>query len=149
MQQEPVTPEEQPVQQMEAEETCVRVNDESIQAKGPVELHGDIVCTIRKSFRSREMISPYSQNPKSYRKAHKKELDSIPYRKCYDNFEARIVLILNKLHDGKNSQKDLELLVEKMQKISPKELLNRYIISGIVAIIRLASDQNIYPVHSL
>lgn len=50
--------------------------------------------------------SPYNEVRKSYRKIHKKEIVSIPYRKCHDAFEGRIVAIINKIEGGKNCQKD-------------------------------------------
>jgi hypothetical protein len=54
-----------------------------------------------------ELQSPYSDVRKSYRKHHRREIVSIPYRKCHDAFEGRVVTIINKLQSGKNCQKDL------------------------------------------
>lgn len=63
--------------------------------------HGsyDLTATVKKPIvKINENInSPYSEIRKSYRKIHKKEIRSIPYRKCHDAFEGRIVTIINKI----------------------------------------------------
>lgn len=82
--------------------------------------------------------SPYTEFRKSYRKVHKREIVSIPYRKCHDALEGRIVAILNKLENGKNCLRDFDGLVEKMNKITSKDLKNRYIVSGIKTIISVS-----------
>lgn len=74
---------------------------------------------------------------KSYRKNHKKEIVSIPYRKCHDAFEGRIVTIINKIESGKNWSRDLEGLIDKIQRISARDMTNRYIIAGIKTISKL------------
>lgn len=69
---------------------------------------------------------------------HKHEIVSIPYRKCHDAFEGRIVSIINKLEAGKNCQRDLETLIERIQRITPKDMMNRYIIAGISTLVKLS-----------
>ena len=42
--------------------------------------------------------------------------------------------------------RDFESLIEKMQRINAKDMVNRYIISGIKTIIRLGREKDIYDV---
>lgn len=93
------------------------------------------------------MDSPYNGIRKSYRKIHKREIISIPYRKCHDAFEGRIVTIINKIESGKNCLRDFESLIERMQRINAKDMINRFIISGIKTIIRLGKEKDIYDVN--
>lgn len=98
------------------------------------QLNHQILNSKKISTKSHETLSPYR---KSYRKLSKKQIVAIPYRKYYDSLEASIVGILNKIESGKNLTKELEGLIDKMQKIKPKELFNKYIISGVKTVIRL------------
>jgi len=68
----------------------------------------DLASTVKKPIVriSETLASPYSEIRKSYRKIHKREIISIPYRKCHDAFEGRIVSIINKIESGKNCLKD-------------------------------------------
>lgn len=77
---------------------------------------------------------------------NKRQVISFPYRKCHDALQGRIVSILNKLQNGKNCLRDFDGLIQKMNKISNKDLLNRFIISGIKAIINIGYEKNIYDV---
>lgn len=88
------------------------------------------------------MISPYSEIRKSYRKMSKKEILSVPYRKCHDAMEGRIVTLMNKLGNGKNCAKDFENLIEKMGKISGRDMVNRYVIAGIRSVINMTEENN-------
>lgn len=54
--------------------------------------------------------------------------------------------ILNKLEAGKNCLRDFDGLMEKMAKITSKDLRNRFIVSGIKAIIAVTDHKNIYDV---
>ena len=72
----------------------------------------------------------------------------MPYRKCHDALEGRIVTIMNKIDGGKNCLKDFESLVEKIGRISSKDLLNRFVVSGIKIIIAIALSKDIYDVIS-
>ena len=45
--------------------------------------------------------------------------------------------IINKIENGKNCLRDCESLIEKMQRINAKDMINRFIIAGIKTIIRL------------
>ena len=57
----------------------------------------DITLSCKKISRCQsDQFSPYAVR-KSYRKSQKRELTSIPYRKCHDPFEGRIVGLLNKV----------------------------------------------------
>ncbi len=93
------------------------------------------------------MVSPYSEIRKSYRKMHKRDIISIPYRKCHDAFEGRIVTIINKIESGKNCLRDFESLIEKMQRITGKDMMNRFIIGGIKTILKLGREKDIYDVN--
>jgi hypothetical protein len=84
---------------------------------------------------------------KSYRKIHRKEIISIPYRKCHDAFEGRIVTIINKIEGSKNCVRDFESLIERMQRINVKDMMNRFIVAGIATIIRLSKEKDIYEVR--
>ena len=68
----------------------------------------DLTATVKKPVLKAidSVISPYSEFRKSYRKIHKREIISIPYRKCHDAFEGRIVTIINKIENGKNCLRD-------------------------------------------
>jgi len=48
------------------------------------------------------------------------------------------VAILNKLEGGKNCLRDFDGLMEKMNKITSKDLKNKFIISGIKTIIAVS-----------
>jgi hypothetical protein len=85
---------------------------------------------------------------KSYRRSHKNEVESIPYRKCHDAFEGRIVAIINKMGAGKNCLRDLEGLLDRLLKIAAKDMMNRYVVGGIATIVRLAREGT-YEVLSL
>ena len=54
---------------------------------------------------------------------------------------------MNKLENGKNCLRDFEGLIEKMDKIANKDIMNRFIISGIKTIINLTIEKNIYDVN--
>ncbi len=56
--------------------------------------------------------------------------------------------ILNKLEAGKNCLRDFDGLMEKMSKITSKDLRNRFIVSGIKTIIAVSEEKNIYDVRS-
>ena len=72
----------------------------------------------------------------------KKEILSVPYRKCHDAMEGRIVTLMNKLGNGKNCAKDFENLIEKMGKISGRDMVNRYVIAGIRSVINMTEENN-------
>ena len=55
--------------------------------------------------------------------------------------------IINKIEGGKNCLRDFESLIERMQRINAKDMINRYIISGIKTIIRLGKEKDIYDVR--
>jgi hypothetical protein len=55
---------------------------------------------------------------------------------------------LNKLEAGKNCLRDFEGLMEKMNKITSKDLRNKFIVSGIRTIIAASEEKNIYDVPS-
>lgn len=68
----------------------------------------DITLSCKKASRCpSDQYSPYTVR-KSYRKNQKKALTSIPYRKCHDAFEGRIVGLLNKIGGGKNCLREME-----------------------------------------
>ena len=54
---------------------------------------------------------------------------------------------MNKIEDRKNCFRDFESLVERIQKISGREMMNKYIISGISTIVRLSKEKDIYDVR--
>lgn len=66
----------------------------------------------------------------------------MPYRKCHDAMEGRIVTVINKITNGKNCAKDFENLVDKMAKITAKDMANRYVIAGIRTIISMTEEGN-------
>lgn len=45
--------------------------------------------------------------------------------------------------NGRNCHKDIESLIEKISKISQKDMMNKYILGGIRTIIAMANDRNI------
>jgi hypothetical protein len=53
------------------------------------------------------------------------------------------------LEAGKNCLRDFEGLMEKMNKITSKDLRNRFIVSGIRTIIAASEEKNIYDVPSV
>lgn len=67
---------------------------------------------------------------------------SIPYRKCHDHFEGRIVGLLNKVEAGKNCLREMEGLVEKLQKLGSRDLLNRHVVAGVKVLLRLARERD-------
>ena len=70
----------------------------SAQDCNDVQLSETHLSNKKNEVRQSEMFSsPYTEFRKSYRKLHKREIISIPYRKCHDALEGRIVAILNKL----------------------------------------------------
>lgn len=145
---EPLTPEDnhqlQPVPPLD---TCRKVSRYASSQSLP-EPAADSLLTARKPVsRPSEQPSPYSEFRKSYRKQHKREIVSVPYRKCHDALEGRIVTIMNKIEGGKNCLKDFESLVEKMGRISAKDLLNRFVVSGIKVVIAIALAKDIYDVR--
>lgn len=145
---EPLTPEDQrPPQTAPPQDTCRKVSRYASSQSLP-EQAGDSLLTVRKPIgRASEQPSPYSEFRKSYRKQHKREIVSVPYRKCHDALEGRIVTIMNKIEGGKNCLKDFESLVEKLGRISTKDLLNRFVVSGIKIIIAIALSKDIYEVR--
>lgn len=88
------------------------------------------------------MVSPYSEVRKSYRKVSKREILSVPYRKCHDAMEGRIVTLINKIANGKNCAKDFENLAEKMARIGSRDMANRHVIAGIRTVIGMTEDGN-------
>ena len=54
---------------------------------------------------------------------------------------------MNKIEGGKNCLKDFEGLVEKLGRISAKDLLNRFVVSGVKIIVAVALAKNIYEVR--
>jgi len=42
-----------------------------------------------------------------------------------------VVCAINKIKNGKDSQREIEALMEKTKKVSTKELSNKYFVSGI------------------
>jgi hypothetical protein len=53
-----------------------------------------------------------------------------------------VVTIINKLQLGKNCQKDLEGLADKLAKISNKDMMNRFVVAGVATIVALIRDGN-------
>jgi hypothetical protein len=103
-----LTPEDNPISKVEEEATCKKLAKlpSAISLSEPISQ--DLGATVKKPIaRLPEMMaSPYSEIRKSYRKIHRKEIISIPYRKCHDAFEGRIVTIINKIESGKNCLRD-------------------------------------------
>lgn len=67
-------------------------------------------------------------------------MTAIPYRKCQDALEGRVVSIINKMESNKNYQKEIECFVEKLPKISIKDCMNKHVVSGIIVILNLYRD---------
>jgi hypothetical protein len=142
------TPEDYLVNKTEDQDTSKKISKStSAQDCSEAQLL-DLVCTVKKPIRACDSFtSPYSEMRKSYRKLHKREIVSIPYRKCHDALEGRIVTILNKLENGKNCLRDFEGLIEKMGRIASKDLRNRFIISGIRTILAVSLEKETYDVR--
>lgn len=51
--------------------------------------------------------------------------------------EEKVVGIINKINSGKECQKEIETLLDRTKKISIKEMMNRYFVSGLHVIYRL------------
>lgn len=64
-------------------------------------------------------------------------MNFIPYRKCQSSLEERIVGVINKIVGGKECEKEVRSLVEKVKKVHVRELLNKFVISGICTIEKL------------
>ena len=96
---EQLTPEEHRISKLEDQDTSKKFSKatsaQDCSDLAPTDLHP----TLKKHplRPSEAMASPYTEFRKSYRKLHKREIISIPYRKCHDALEGRIVAILNKL----------------------------------------------------
>lgn len=143
-----LTPEVQQPPQPAPQDTCRKAGRYASSQSLP-EPAADSLPTVRRPIsRASEQPSPYSEFRKSYRKQHKREIVSVPYRKCHDALEGRIVTIMNKIEGGKNCLKDFESLVEKLGRISAKDLLNRFVISGVKIVIAVALAKEIYEVRS-
>ena len=56
--------------------------------------------------------------------------------------EGRIVTVINKITNGKNCAKDFENLVDRVAKITAKDMANRYVIAGIRTIIGMTEEGN-------
>lgn len=82
---------------------------------------------------------------KSYRKNGRErgEVAAIPYRRCHEPLEGRIVGILNKMVARRSCQKDLEALADRIPRMTLRDTENRFIVAGIGSIIALAKDQSI------
>lgn len=81
---EMLTPEDQPRPQPAAQDTCRKAGRYASSHSLP-EPAADGLPTVRKPIsRANEQPSPYSEFRKSYRKQHKREIVSVPYRKCHD-----------------------------------------------------------------
>jgi hypothetical protein len=68
---------------------------------------------------------------------------AVPYRKCHDALEGRVVGILNKIVSGRNCQKDLEALADRLPRMARRDTHNRYIVAGIASVIAMAKDRRI------
>ena len=89
-----------------------------------------------------EQPSPYAAIRKNYRKNQRKELTSIPYRKCHEAFEGRIIGLLNKIEAGKNCAREIDGLAERLQRAGSRELLNRHVVAGVKVLLRLARQRD-------
>jgi hypothetical protein len=76
-------------------------------------LNPDLVLTGRKSNNKyNDVVSPYGEFRKSYRKKlSRRGVATIPYRKCHDLLEGRVVTVINKIQTGKNCVRDIDSLV--------------------------------------
>ena len=54
--------------------------------------------------------------------------------------EEKVVGIINKINSGKECHREIETLLERTRKISIKEMMNRYFVSGLHVIHRLAKE---------
>lgn len=90
------------------------------------------------------MYSPYKMNKhKTIKKLSRAPISSsnifvIPYRRCYDpKYEVRIIDLLNKIHIGKFNENDIMRLIKRINNLDRKYLFNKYIVSGLVQILRM------------
>jgi hypothetical protein len=62
----------------------------------------------------------------------------IPFRKYEEvTLEGRIVEILNNLNTGKDCRNEVGRLFKRLRKIKDKEVMNRYILSGLITLQKL------------
>lgn len=50
------------------------------------------------------------------------------------------MFLINKLSSGKHCAKDFESFIEKMQRISVKDMMNKYVVAGIRTIVKLCKS---------
>ena len=74
---------------------------------------------------------------RSGRRHKRNTINQVPFRKFQDSFEQKIVVLINRIHQRKSNEKDIEIFIEKLQKITTKELYNPYIISGVKTVLNL------------
>lgn len=67
----------------------------------------------------------------------------VPYRKCHSTMEEKVIGIINKINSEKECQKEIETLLERTRKISVKEMMNRYFVSGLHVILRLVQRNEV------
>jgi hypothetical protein len=97
----------------------------------------------RRSTPNLELESPYGDQRKNYRKVFiKKEKNYISFRRNQDNLEGKIVNVINKMINGKNCAKDILHIVDKMGRLSGREMMSKYIVGGYETIVKLVLDEN-------
>ena len=66
------------------------------------------------------------------------DVNRIPLRKYEEiTLEGRIVELMNNLKQGRDCSSDLQRIFKRLGKIKPKEVMNRYILSGLLTLQRL------------
>lgn len=88
------------------------------------------------------------EHRKSYRRAFvRKDQGYVPYRRSQDALEGKIVGIINKLVHRKSCYKELSHLADKMSKLTTKEMMNKYIVSGFSVIIKLITSEGLNELY--
>ena len=80
---------------------------------------------------SKKSDDGFINEKKSYRTQFHRRTVGVPYRKCHSSMEEKVVAIINKIKSGKECHKEIETLIDRTRKISTKEMMNRYVVSGI------------------
>ena len=67
----------------------------------------------------------------------------VPFRKCQSMVEERIVSIINKIESGRFCEKQLRSLNEKLRRLPMRQLMNRYVMSGVNIVCKLTKKQDV------
>jgi hypothetical protein len=74
----------------------------------------------------------------------------IPLRKFEEvSLEGRIVDLLNKMKDGKDCKTELSRVVSKAGRIKPKDIMNRYVLSGLITASKIIEHNPNFKVNIL